>query len=380
MTNVTVKVRLYPNSHMKKVLDDLCSYRRYCWNQALDLWNEMYDESIITGNKEARPNGFKVRKILTKNKQDWQYQYSSRVMLFAVKDLSDAWEHFFRKDQNQWGRPKFKSKKFYKQGFKTERAKVVNNKLRLDKPRELDYPWYDIHMKGYRNFQGELKLTSITRKFNKYYASLAIDTSDIKAKKATGKTTAVDVNVGHFNYTDGVVSVLPKKLSKYYKHLKYYQKMLARKKVASHNYKITKAKLYKYYDKVTNLQNDILHKFTHTLVTNYDKIVIENLDVKHMQMSHVASKGMQRAQFGKFREYLTYKCNWYGKKLILADRKYPSTQRCSECGFIKTGDDRITLKGNLKHHTKHNEYICYNCGAVLDRDTNAVNNLLALAE
>ena len=31
------KVRLYPNGIMKQVLDDLCDYRRYCWNQGLAL-------------------------------------------------------------------------------------------------------------------------------------------------------------------------------------------------------------------------------------------------------------------------------------------------------------------------------------------------------
>ena len=38
-----------------------------------------------------------------------------------------------------------------------------------------------------------------------------------------------------------------------------------------------------------------------------------------------------------------------------------------------------TPQGNQKHHTKHNEYICYQCGAIMDRDENAVQNLLALA-
>lgn len=68
------------------------------------------------------------------------------------------------------------------------------------------------------------------------------------------------------------------------------------------------------------------------------------------------------------------------KKLILADKYYPSTQRCSQCGYIKTGDEKITLQGNKKHHTKHNEYICYHCGAIMDRDENAVMNLLQLAK
>ncbi|MBT9024350.1 transposase, partial [Lactobacillus delbrueckii subsp. bulgaricus] len=33
-----------PNKTMRKVLDEACDYRRYCWNQGLDLWNEMYKE------------------------------------------------------------------------------------------------------------------------------------------------------------------------------------------------------------------------------------------------------------------------------------------------------------------------------------------------
>lgn len=121
-----------------------------------------------------------------------------------------------------------------------------------------------------------------------------------------------------------------------------------------------------------------MQKFTTQLVTNYDQIVIEDIAVKKMQMSHVASKGLQRSMFGYFRQVLTYKCEWYGKALLVADRFYPSTQRCSVCGHIKQGDDKITLTGNKKHHTKHEEYICYECGAVMDRDKNAVANLLAL--
>ena len=114
------------------------------------------------------------------------------------------------------------------------------------------------------------------------------------------------------------------------------------------------------------------------LVNDYDRIAIEDLAVKQMQMSHVASKGLHRSMFGYFKQVLKYKCAWYGKELILADRYYPSTQRCSACGHVKTGEDKVGLDGNKKHKTKHNEYICYDCGAVMDRDENAVRNLLAL--
>ena len=77
---------------------------------------------------------------------------------------------------------------------------------------------------------------------------------------------------------------------------------------------------------------------------------------------------------------MEYKSQKFGKTLIIADRYYPSTQRCSACGFVKTGDDKITLSGNHKHGTRHHQYICYQCGYKDDRDHNAVLNLLALVK
>lgn len=380
----TQLVRLYLDKTMCKHLDDLCNYRRYCWNLGLETWNSMYQESLIVDNKKLKPNWQKVRDELVYNKQDWQYQLSSRCLQLAIKDLGKAWKNFFDKAQLDWGKPKFKTKKAPRQGFKTDRAKIVNGKLRLDKPRGIQ-EWHDIKFSGAKSFKGDLKTVSIFKENNKYYASLPFEV-EIKIKCKTNRKTAVDVNVGHFNYTEGVINVLPKKLQRLYKRIAYYQKLLAYKRKANgvlayltHNYVKTRAKLQRDYRKVTNIQNDILHKFTSKLTNDYDKIVIEDLDVKGMQMTHVASKGLQRSLFGKFRQYLTYKCEWYGKDLILADRYYPSTQRCSKCGYVKKDDDKITLQGNQKHHTKHNEYICYQCGAVMDRDENAVQNLLALA-
>lgn len=107
--------------------------------------------------------------------------------------------------------------------------------------------------------------------------------------------------------------------------------------------------------------------------------VIEDLDVKKMQMSKKA-KNLHRSLFGQFRQMMEYKSQKFGKTLIVADRYYPSTQRCSYCGFVKSGEDKITLSGNEKHSTRHNEYICYHCGYKDDRDHNAVLNLLALAK
>ncbi|MCA7081826.1 transposase, partial [Staphylococcus aureus] len=65
------------------------------------------------------------------------------------------------------------------------------------------------------------------------------------------------------------------------------------------------------------------------------------------------------------------------RKLVLVDRLYPSTQICSVCGYRKTKEGyggKQTLSGDNIHHN-HQKYYCYNCGAILDRDENAVENI-----
>ena len=343
----------------------------------------MYDASLVLGDKKLRPSARKVRDELVANKEDWQYQLSARCLQLAISDLGKAWQNFFKKSLPDWGKPKFKSKKTARQGFKTDRAQIVNGKLRLDKPHGVK-AWADISFKGANDLKGELKVVSIYRENGKYWASLPFEVKVTKQAK-TGQKTAVDVNVGHFDYTEGQVKTLPNNLKALYKRIKHYQRLLARKRVANgkkatqaNNYVKTRAKLQRDYRRVANIQHDIVQKFTTMLVNNYDRIAIEDLAVKQMQMSHVASKGLHRSMFGYFKQVLKYKCEWYGKELILADRYYPSTQRCSQCGHVKTGTDKVGLDGNKKHETKHNEYICYECGAVMERDENAVRNLLAL--
>lgn len=207
----TQKVKLYPNQTMKKVLDELCDYRRYCWNQGLALWNDMYDASVILADKKQRPNERKVRNELVANKADWQYQLSSRCLQLAISDLGKAWKNFFNKSQPDWGKPQFKSKKAPHQGFKTDQAKLVNGRLRLDKPHGVKDIWSDIKFKGARNLTGELKVVSIYRENGQYWASLPLEMT-VPLKPKTGAKTAVYVNVGHFNYTAGQINTLPSHL------------------------------------------------------------------------------------------------------------------------------------------------------------------------
>ncbi|KRL11037.1 hypothetical protein FD09_GL000758 [Schleiferilactobacillus perolens DSM 12744] len=67
--------------------------------------------------------------------------------------------------------------------------------------------------------------------------------------------------------------------------------------------------------------------------------------------------------------------------MVIADRFFPSTQRCSRCGYVKTTDSyggKMTLQGDSIYH-QHRTYRCYECSFVVDRDDNAVQNLITYA-
>lgn len=385
MTVKTHKTRIYPNSHMKKVIDESCNYSRYCYNKGLAMWNDLYDISRITDDKKLRPSFYSVKKYLYQDKSDWEYLYSSRILMFAIKNLDQAWSSFFSHITKKTGKPHFKSKRSAKQSFTTDRAKIKDNKLILDKPRSKDpATWYPIKLAEPLRFEGDIKLVTISKKVNKYYASITVDATQELIKPEKPEICGVDVNIKHFNYNDGAVLTLPHALIKLYSKINYYQRSLANKRNKnkqyrySHRYQKTKSKLRTCYEKVQNIQHDIVQKFTTHLVQKYPEIHIEDLNVVGMKMNKHLSKSIHRSVFGYFKQTIQYKCIWNERKLVMVDSFYPSTQRCSECGSIKTKNDyggKQTLWGDSIHHN-HQKYYCYNCGIILDRDENAVQNLI----
>ena len=382
MTIKTQQVKIYPNRTMIKEINRLFNYRRYCWNLALETWNDMYQQSKESDDKSMSPSEHKVRNHMVANKQDWQYTLSSRVLQQASIDLEKSWKRFFNKLSC---RPRFKSKKNYKSTFTTDCARIKNNKLFLDKPSKINKAkWYPIKLSEPIRCSGKLKLCIVTEKADGLYASLVFDVpTEVLLPRKPG-VAGVDANVKRFNYNNGIVTIYPNSLERHYTKINYYNRQLARKRIANpRNYKTkryekVRTKLRQEYQKVNNIQKDIVNKFTYYLVSNYTEIHIEDLNVHSMMMSKRMSKNLHRSMFGELRRQLEYKCSWYGRKLVLVDRLYPSTQLCSECGFRKTKETyggKQTLNGDSVHHD-HQTYYCYNCGAILDRDENAVRNII----
>jgi IS605 OrfB family transposase len=99
-------------------------------------------------------------------------------------------------------------------------------------------------------------------------------------------------------------------------------------------------------------------------------VVLENLNVEGMKHNRKLALAISDVSFGEFKRQMSYKTTWQGEALCLADRWFPSTKMCSDCGHVK---EEMDLSERI--------YMCDNplCNLVIERDLNAALNLVALA-
>jgi putative transposase len=111
-----------------------------------------------------------------------------------------------------------------------------------------------------------------------------------------------------------------------------------------------------------------MDKVTTQIIRSYDVIGIENLNIKGMVKNRKLSRSICDAAMGMFASMLTYKADWYGRTLKVADTFFPSSKLCSGCGEKYTG---LKLSERI--------WTCQKCGRTHDRDENASENLKLLA-
>jgi len=137
---------------------------------------------------------------------------------------------------------------------------------------------------------------------------------------------------------------------------------------ASRRWEKADAERSRLHHRVANLREDHLHQTTAMLAAEYGTVVVEDLNVAGMMKNRRLSRRIADASFGEVRRQLDYKTRRHGGRLIVADRWYPSSKTCSDCGAVKA-----------KLPLSHRVFECDACGLVLDRDENAARNLAALA-
>jgi len=159
---------------------------------------------------------------------------------------------------------------------------------------------------------------------------------------------------------------LPKHFKKHYRRLRKAQKSLSRKQKGSKNREKARIKVAKIHAQITDSRKDHLHKLTTQLVRENQTIVVENLAVKNMVKNSKLSQAISDVSWGEITRQLAYKCRWYGRNYLEVDRWFPSSKRCSNCGYIA---EKMPL--NVR------EWDCPDCGTHHDRDINASKNILA---
>lgn len=150
--------------------------------------------------------------------------------------------------------------------------------------------------------------------------------------------------------------------------LQRLSRSLSRKRKGSANRKKAKAKLAKLHARIAAIRSDALHKLTTDLTRRFHTVCIENLNVRGMMRNRHLSRAITDMGFFEFRRQLEYKAAMRGGQVVVADRFYPSSKTCSDCGHKL---DTLPLAVR--------SWTCPCCGTRHDRDVNAAINLKNLA-
>ena len=201
----------------------------------------------------------------------------------------------------------------------------------------------------------------------RWYVTFTIDAGDPEPLPQTGRAVGIDLGVTDFAVTSGGQKVAnPRHLDRKARRLARYQRRLARCRKGSANRAKAAATVARAHRKVRDARRDFLHRASTRLVREHDVIVIEDLNVSGMVRNRHLARAISDCGWGEFRRQLAYKCQRYGRDLVIISRWYPSSKTCSACGH---------LLADLSLSTR--QWRCPSCGTRHDRDINAAKNILA---
>ena len=361
------KFRIYPNAYQEVLIIKTIGCVRFVYNYFLALWNEEYSKN---GKGLTYNSCSAMLPQMKKNEAtSWLKEVDSIALQSSVKNLSDSFSRFFKK-QNR--RPQFKSKKNPVQSYTTKNVNksitIIENIIKLPKLGQVKFA-------KSRELNGRILNATIRKNpSGKFFVSILCE-EEIPDLPETG----LEVGLG---ITDFAILSNGQKIdnnrftSKMEKTLKREQRKLSRRALnakkagkelfEAKNYQKQKQKVARLHEKVINQRTDFLNKLSTEIVKNHDIICIEDLSTKGMLKNHKLAKNISDVSWSSFVAKLQYKAEWYGRIIIKVDPWFPSSQLCSVCGH-KDGKKSLSIR----------EWSCPVCHTHHDRDINASKNILA---
>ena len=368
------KIRICPNKQQEAQILLTFGQTRFVWNKMLAMQLERYKN----GGKFV--NNFGMTYLLKPFKKEypWLNESSAQSLQQVCKDLSEAFKSLF---EHKSSKPKYKSRKYPKQSYRIPQHILVldNHHIKLPKLGSVYY-------RSGREIKGKVKNVTIRKSAtNKYYASVLTEI-EIKPLAKTKQEVGIDMGVKDLAITSDGKKYKTIRFDKLLADKKHYwevrlarRRALAKKEIAwdKHNkvleprelsdfsnYMKAKLMVAKYSEKIANQRKDYLHKISTELVNQYDVIKIEDLRASNMMKNHKLARAIANQSWRELHLMLDYKCEWYGKELVIVN-PYKTSQICSSCGY----DDG-------KHTLDIRSWVCPKCGTKHDRDVNAAKNIL----
>jgi len=307
----------------------------------------------------------------------WLSEVDSISLQQSRIDLETAYKNYFdsitgKRKGRKINYPKYKSKKETRQTYRTLRVntnisiKFENKKIKLPKLKWIKYS-------DDRIFNGDIRNVTVEKtSTGKYFACILVEENiDTKIHQVSSQSKCIglDMDMKKF-YTDnkGVTADYPRFYRKNEKKLAKEQRRLSRKVKCSNNRNKQRIRVARVHEKIVNSRKDFQNKISTTLVENYDVIGVETLNMQAMSQCLNLAKSTLDNSWGSFVNMLEYKCDWYGKHLVFADKYYASSKMCNVCGYKNV---ELTLSDR--------EWDCPICGTHHLRDQNAGINLRNLA-
>lgn len=353
------RFRFYPTPEQEENLARTFGCARFAYNYMLrrrtDAWFQ----------RQERVGYADTSAMLTALKKTpehvWLNEVSSVPVQQSLRHLQTAFSNFFARRARY---PAFKRKNGSQSAeYTTSAFKWDGKKLRIAK---MDAP---LNIRFSRTIPKAAIVTTVTVSkdtANRFFVSM-LCTDEAGAKsKAAGKV-GIDLGLTHFAIlSTGEKVASPNTFRKNEASLARLQRRLAKKQKDSANRRKARLKVARLHAKIADSRRDFLHKLSIRLINENQVIAIESLAVCNMQKNCCLSKSISDASWSEFVRQLEYKALWYGRELIGINKWYPSSKRCSDCGYTMP-----------KMPLKVRAWTCPECGIIHDRDINAARNVLA---